>query len=431
VNWSKEQVKIPSNLIKEAITKSPKDITLYGRNPKYNIELKKGKTYTHPSSGMGRIFDLETGKVRDATRDDLEKLTIVMDDLENIHGYQNFLMPSDVPPEVKDIYTTESILRNTEKTLIATPYTDINIDYIIELAATFVGGVEELKKKPVIGFLIEPHSPLTYSKEVVRMLLKASSHNLPIKLEPAGMAGSVSPVTLAGLMVQNNAEFLAGLVITQLANPGSPVIYAIWSQAMDVRTGAILFGGVECALNSVASIQMGDYYGLPTSTPGFPTTSKTHDEQTAFERTLNSVLPMLAGVNYLGGVGTIDTDLTTSYQQMIIDNEFLGVLFRMLEGIEISNETLAVDIISQVGPGGNYLGQAHTRKYYKKELYFPKLFDTRSRQTWEEAGAKDIACVAREKAIKILKEHRPPPFREDILNDLDDILLNAKKNLVR
>jgi trimethylamine--corrinoid protein Co-methyltransferase len=430
VNFSTEIVRIPPHLIDDAVRKAPKSITLFGKNPKYDLELKKGKTYAHPSSGMGRIFDLETGKVRGGTLADLEKLTVVVDALPNINGCMQFLFPSDVPPEVKDIYATECILRNTEKHMISTPYTDANIRYIIELAAQYVGGFEELKKKPIIGFLIEPHSPLNYSSDTIKMLLSASKLKLPIKLEPAGMAGSVAPVTLAGTMVQNNAEFLAGLVILQLANPGCPVIYAIWSQAMDVRTGAILFGGIESAISSVSSIQMGDYYGLPTSTPGFPTTSKTHDEQAAFERTVNATLPMLAGVNYMGGVGTLDTDLTTSFEQMVIDDEFLGVLSRMVRGIEVNAETLAVDVICKVGPGGSYLGQEHTRRHYKQELYFPQMFDTGNRKTWEEKGSKDLARVARDKALKILHEHQPPHLDKDVTKNLGEILNRARKNLV-
>jgi trimethylamine--corrinoid protein Co-methyltransferase len=428
VDLDKKRAKVPSTLVNECIKKAPKQVTFYARDPKYDAKFEDGKIYTHPTGGAANVIDLDSGAARPATRKDVENLTKIVDALPNIHTQCMIVYPSDVPERLRDIYGVEAILRNTGKNFDATPYTDESYPFIIEMIEA-VQGEEELRKKPIITSSVSPTSPLQFSSDVTKIMVRAARYNLPIAVLPCPLAGATSPVTLAGTLVQQNAEMLAGITMVQLLNPGNPVQYSPRCIPLDMLTGQACYG-IEATMMNVGCVQLAKYYSLPSDVYGLDTDSKVLDEQNGFERAMGGLLPALAGANALSGAGCIESGITTSYEQLVIDDEIFGMIFRAVKGINFDEEKLAVDVIIKVvQESSNFLEQKHTLKHFQSEYFRPKLANKDARARWEKMGSKSIVEVAREKAKKILAEHQPLPLDEDAYKKVQEILKTATKTL--
>jgi len=429
VDFDKKSVKFSPSLVMECIKKAPKRVTLYARDPKNNVELDDGKIYAHPVGGTATVVDLDSGEVRPSTRKDVADLTRIIDVLPNLHLCTMVALPCDVPEQVRDVYCIAEQIQNTGKNLDATPLSDKGFPYMVELVEAVVGGEEELRKRPIITCSFSPTSPLKFSGDVVRIMVQGAKLGLPMAVLPCPMAGGTSPVTLAGSLVQQNAETLAGLVMIQLVNAGTPFLYCPRVFPIDMASG-MTSSGVEVGLLSAGCVQLAKYYGLPSDVYGLDTSSKTLDEQVAFEKGLNGILPALAGANLLSGAGCIEGAITVSYEQLVIDNEIFGMIFRAVKGIEVDEERLAVDVIAKVArEESNFLQQKHTLKHFRREYYLPKLSDRTARSRWREMGSKNIVEVAREKARKILAEHQPLPLDKDVVKKIEKILKRATNTL--
>jgi trimethylamine--corrinoid protein Co-methyltransferase len=243
---------------------------------------------------------------------------------------------------------------------------------------------------------------------------------LPVCFSPQVQAGATGPVTLAGTLVQHNAEVLSGVAIAQAASPGVPVIYGCVTSVSDMRTGAFAYGAVEGPMLNVASTQLARYYHLPSrATSGF-TDSKILDYQCAMESMMTNLMVSMSGVNYIqGAAGGLESSLTCSYEKMVIDNEALGMIARAMKGIDVNLESLAGDLIARIGPGGHYLAESHTRRNYRRELSLPGLMDRASYESWRLEGAKDLVQRAREKTRSILDSHKPLPIEPGLAREID------------
>jgi len=430
IDTEKKLVRVPSSLVKECLRKHPTSFTLSGRIRRNDLPITPDRMYAHNGGGCLNILDANSGKARTATAKDVEVLSKLLDALDNIHQCTTLIYVSDAPPEVRGIHTSVNLLRNTTKNCVFTPYNVSNLEVIVRLAATIVGGKDELRKTPLIQFGISPTSPLELSEDVADQLMKAAAYNLPVAILPCPLAGGTSPATLAGTLVQQNVEFLVSHVIVQLVNPGNSVFYSGRAMSMDMRTGVSAMG-VEFGLMSAATVQLARYYNLPSDVYGLATNSKSVDEQTALEKTAVGLLPALAGANFLSGAGSLEMGMTASPEQLVIDNEILQIIFRASRGIDVSSETLAADLIEEIGPGGHYLGTEHTRKFYLHEHYVPQLSDRSVRADWEKAGSKEMVKRAGERVDKILKEHSVEPLDRDVEKELEKIVAEADKELAR
>jgi trimethylamine--corrinoid protein Co-methyltransferase len=429
VDFDKKRVRISPSLVMECIKKAPKRVMLYARDPKYDVELDDGKIYAHAFGGAATVVDLDSGEVRPSTREDVADLTRIIDALPNIHTCTMIALPCDVPEQVRDVYCTAEQFQNTAKNMDATPLSDKGFPYMVELAETVVGGEEELRKRPIITCSFSPTSPLKFSDDVVKIMVQGAKLGLPMAVLPCPMAGATSPVTLAGSLVQQNVETLAGLVMIQLVNAGTPFMYCPRVFPIDMLSG-MTSSGVEVGLLSAGCVQLAKYYGLPSDVYGLDTSSKTLDEQVAFEKGLNGILPALAGANMLSGAGCIEGAITVSYEQLVVDDEILGMIFRAVRGVEVDEERLAIDVIAKVShEASNFLQQTHTLKHFRQEYYPPKLSDRTSRSRWQEMGSKNIVEVAREKARKILAEHQPASLDKDVVKGIKKILKRATNTL--
>jgi len=426
IDSGRQIVKLPSSLVEECLRKQPSSFTLNARNPENDLLIEPGKTYAHPCGGCFNILDYDSGEARVATTKDVEVLTRLIDACDNIHQNDMLDYAGDVPQRVRDIHTIATMLRNTSKHCGVMAYTDRNLRIIIKLAAAVAGGEEELKKKHVVSFGASPTSPLELSEDVAEQLITAANHALPISILPCPLAGGTSPVTLAGTLLQENVEFLICHVIIQLVNPGNPTIYCPRSMCMDMRTG-MAAGEVEYGLMSAAGVQLAEHYGMPSDVYGLAADSKTLDEQAASEKAMIGLLPALAGANFLSGAGNIEMGVTASVEQLVIDNEILGIIFRAARGIDVNDETLATDIIEKTGPGGHYLSNEHTRAHYSLEHHIPTLYDRTARADWEKSGKKEMVQRAREKAKRLLRDHSIQPLDAHVEREFQSILSEANR----
>jgi len=427
VDPKRKLVKIPQHLIHETLKKIPKGgRNHYGRNSKYDVKTGEHMCF-RAGSPVPYTYDINTGEHRFATKKDLEDTTRLMDGLSNVHICFQPHTISDVPAELIPQHTAEVMLKNTEKPVGMVTFGRNGTKDFIRMAAVVVGGMEELIKRPMIEVCCEPTSPLQIDRLQLEMLIEFAMHKLPIEIAGMPTAGSTAPMSLAGTLVQANAEHLCMILIAQLVNPGVHVQVNAMPGIMDPRTGISTYGAIERMLLQVAMIQLyRSHYGIEVFASGGVSDSKISDEQAGYERMANMLLPALAGAHGITSLGNLESYLTVSPAQLVIDNEIAGTILRGLTGIEVNDETLAVDVIRRVGPGGHFLTQKHSLQHIK-ELYIPELADRKTRGEWQDTGSKDILQRAEEKAKKILETHKPEPLEKEVQEELSKIVKEAER----
>ena len=428
VDYKKALVKIPQHLISEALKKAPKGgKSHYGRSLKYNANTDEHLCF-RGSSTAPYTYDVYTSEHRFATKKDLEDTTRLLDGLSNIHiCFQPYTI-SDVPAEVISQHTAEVMLKNTEKPIGIVTFGRKGARDVIRMAAIVAGGMEELIKRPIIEATCEPVSPLQLDRLQLEMLREFVVHKLPIEIAAMPAVGSTAPITLAGTLVQVNAEHLCMILIAQLITPGIHVEVNAMPGVMDPRTGTNAYGAIERMLLQVAMVQLyRSFYGIEAFASGGVSDSKVPDEQTGYERMANMLLPALAGAHGITSLGCLRSYLTTSPEQLVIDDEIAGMILRGLRGIEVNVETLALDVIRKVGPVGNFLCEKHSLRHLRKELYIPELADRKTLEEWRKSGAKDIIRRAKEKVQRILEAHKPEPLEKEAQEELRKIVRDAEK----
>ncbi len=423
-------VRIPSHLVEEAIRSAPKTFTLYGRDPNFKVTLEGRRVNYEPMIGRLNILDLETGVRRRTTLEDVGKLVRVADALEHytlLHS--GAIMPhiEGVPDEVSHVHGYLTSAKNSSKVIKGVVRGKQKARDCIRMASVIAGGEEALKRRPNIFTTCNVISPLEYMVEQTEGLIEYAKMGLPVDIASEPQLGATSPVTLAGTIAQQTAEILGMNVIAQLVHRGTPVLMGTVAAAMDLHNGTIALGGVEAAMINVAHAQMAQFYQMPSRGTGSNTESKIFDMQAGYEKAITLLLPALAGINQIFYPGTMDHALTVSLESLVMDHEICEMIARILNGIAVTDETLAVDIIDKVGPGGHFLNQKHTMKYLKQEHFLPKLSDRDSYEAWTEKGKHSIHEKARERVKKILSEHQPSPLDSGVEKELQAIIQEVEK----
>ncbi len=367
VESERDLARIPADLVLEALRQSPRVVTLCGRDSRHDLSLGDGRAYARTPGGATQLLDPETGTIRDATKDDVADCVRLADALPNIHGISMCqVVPLDVPRHQMDIHSAEASLANTRKHLFYVCHNEESIDAVIEMAAALMGGFEALKARPIISPLCESTSPLTLARDQANVLKRFAARGLPLRLHAHPMAGLTSPVTLAGELVVTNAEVLGMLVIAQCVAPGAPVVYGMSSSVPDMSTAKNLAGAVEIGLLGAAVGQLARRYGLPSSvSSGIDATAP--GAQAMLERLMTALPPSLAGVDLIN-LCTTGGKMVFSPEQLVIDDETMRWIGRYLQGIRVSEDALAVDLIAAIGPGGFYADQEHTATHFRQEL---------------------------------------------------------------
>ncbi|MBX7237485.1 MAG: trimethylamine methyltransferase family protein [Caldilineales bacterium] len=417
------RVYIPRSLVEDALAKAPPEVILCGRDPRHDIALGGTRVYLGTGGAAVKVLDLETGYVRESTLRDVAEIGRLVDALDNIHFYLRACVARDIPTELLDINTYYASLANTAKHVTGNCFSVKSVREVVEMAALIAGGREALRQRPIISvtncWMV---SPLRFAPETVEVLTEVVRQEIPVFLSSAPQSGATSPAALAGTLVQINAEELSGVVYTQLVKPGARIILGYVPSVSDLRTGNFVGGAPEFALMHAAVAQLGQFYRLPVYNSSGLTDSKIPDIQAGYEKGLTGLAAALAGANYIHhSAGFLESMLTVAYEQYVIDDDINGSIMRMVRGIEVTDETLSLDVIDHVCRGkdgepapGHYLGTAQSLELMHSEYYYPHTGDRQRRQDWEQEGGRDMWQRARAKARQILATHRAAPIPTEI-----------------
>lgn len=414
-------------MLVQAIKDAPSKVILYGQDEKNDLHLEGNRTHLGTGGTVLYALDLETGEKRKTNTTDVRDIARMVDFLENVSFYVINTYPTNVPDEAADVNRFYWALTNTTKHVMGGMYTMEGLKNSIKIAEEIAGGPEKLRERPFVSFITLMVSPLVMDKLYTDFLIEVVSKGLPLAIPSEPLCGATSPVTLAGTIAINNAESLAGIVLAQLINPGTPVLYGSTSSIMDMKQGFYVAGCIESAMVNAGLAQMAQYYQLPMYGTGGMSDSKINDSQAGYESALTAMTVSLAGCNYIhDAVGLLEMCQVFSYEKMVIDNEIIGNVYRVMKGIEVNNDTLAVDVMRDVGPAGHFLAEAHTVKHVRKEFFIPKVSDRRTRIAWQEDGSPDTNQRAHKMVRDILAEHKPshidPQLKQKIRKQFPEIV---------
>lgn len=428
VDYGSKLARIPQHLVKESLVKAPSTIRLYSRDGKHDRILEGNRVTYNPGSAALFILDPETNTPRRPLSQDLVNLVRLTDALEHIKAQSTALVVSDVAEAVVDRYRLFVVLKNSPKPIVTGTFTLDGLYDMKRMLEAVAGGEKELARKPRAIFDTCPSAPLKWSELLSQNLIDCAKFRIPAEILPMPQLGATGPVTLAGSLVQHNAEFLSGLVMAQLTNPGAPIIYGGSPTTLDQRYATARLGAIETIMLGCSYAQIGKYYGLPTHMYLGLSDTKVVDAQCGFEAGIGIVLGALAGINVISGPGMLNFESCQSLEKLVIDNTICGMAYRLVKGVRVDDETLAVDLIRKVGPGGTFLAEKHTMEWFRKEQFMPsELVDRKELKAWKVAGSKDIVQRAREIVEKTLREHETEPLPPDVERDLDTIMSDIMK----
>jgi trimethylamine--corrinoid protein Co-methyltransferase len=421
-----ERVRIPPHLIEWAVRTAPKRVVLCDRDGTSRMELEGRKGYYGTGSDTPFVIDAYSGERRNAVLADIENVATLVDALDGLDFLMCMGIASDVTESISDLHHFRAMVTHTVKPLVYTAWNRTNLEAIIAMAEAVAGGAQALRRSPFCALYSEPISPLTHARESCEKLLYIADKGLPVVYTPGMQIGGTAPVTVAGALVQANAEQLSGLLICQLIREGAPVICGGGILFMDMAKGLISYAAPEFMLAMTALSEMCHHYDLPIFSFAGCSDAKIFDEQAAAEGAMWMLLTALNGGNLIHDVGYLESGLTASYEMIVAMDEVIGHVKRFMDGIEISPETLAVEVIDRVGPMGHFLADDHTFERFR-ENWRPGLFDRATRAEWEEAGSFDLRLKARLRVQEIFEHHRAPQIEEGILAALDAVVERAEK----
>ncbi len=413
--------RIPGHVIEEALKKAPPIYTLAARDPSQALPMDGQHVFLGTDGCCIEVIDAFTGERRRTTKQDSADCARVADALEEVGFWWSMVSAQDCPAESRSLHELEAAWRNTTKHLqTESIVTEPEMRAAIEMAAAIVGGKEALRKRPILSIMQCTTSPLSQDGGSIDAGLLAAEAGLPVGYMTMASCAFSGPVTMAGNLVVGNAEVISALALMELAHPGAPVYYAAAQTAMDLRTGGYTGGGPEDFLFGAATNVLSDFYNVPLSMGAFATGAKEPDWQAAVDNAFSSFMASLTGSDMLLGCGLLHGSRILSYEMMVMDCEIYSIVRKMMDGIAVNDETLALDVIRSVGPGGNFLKQKHTRQHMR-ELWQPRLMDRRPYSQWLEKrdGARDWA---RDRARKILAEHQPDPLDPKLAAELSRII---------
>jgi trimethylamine--corrinoid protein Co-methyltransferase len=416
-----DRVLLPPALVEEQVAKSFTKVNIRGRDGSTKT-LGDQSLHWHNLGGARDIYDAASGTRRKAMLKDLQDCTRLLDALDGVTTITPFFTPQDVPGHIMSLAMYRYAISNTTKPLQGPGVqTAQEVEFAIQMASVIGPPME------VFSLSISPVSPLNFPNDCAAAIIELARNGIPFAPLPCPTAGTTAPFSIAGAVTQQNCEILAAIVLAQLVHQGLPIIYCGRLAMMEPRTGISVWGGIELGLASAATVQIGHRYGLPVNVYGFSTNAHTLDIQNGFERSVNALIPALAGADELSGIGEMEAGVTGSFAQIVCDNEIAASIRRVKKGFEINDDSLAVDIISSaMRSSHNYLGQKHTLRYLRGgEVLLTTLAERGSWENWEANDHVGMAERAQSQADHILQHHQVPPLSSDQEQELDEILHEA------
>ena len=426
VDQGKHLMRLPQKRAMELIGMAPSEVRLCGQDEKHDIILGGHRVYTGTGGTALYIYHPDTGEKQPASLNDLKRIAKLVDKLDNIHLFMLPTYPSELPVEQVDVNRFFAGLDNTTKHVMGGIYTLDGVKQVIQMAELIAGSGDKLRQRPLISMITCSISPMRMDRQYGDLVVTIARAGIPLVCPAEPLCGATSPVTLAGNLVIQTVDSLMGVMLTQIINPGTPVIFGSVATNTNLSNLNYLAGSVEMGLINAAGAQMAQFYQLPFYATGGMTDSKALDAQSGYESALTSLLCALAGANFIhDAAGLMEFALTACYEKYVIDNEILGMVMRAVDGIKVNDDTLAFDLIKQVGPGGNFVATEHTRHFMRSEHYQPSLSDRDSREEWEAKGSKTILERAAETVEELIASHNwslPADIREQVLSEIQGIV---------
>ena len=421
--WESEgRIKIPSHLVMDGIASAPPRIPMYSRQGELTMPLEPGKVFFGPGSDCIFTIDVETGGRRKATAEDIRRIAHLCDGLDQMDFTMSMGNPSDVP--ALDIYIHEfiSMIRGSVKPTCYTANNRADMEDIYRIACAVAGGETALREKPFLILYAESISPLLYPDESVDKLLFCAEKGIPVTYPPSPNTGGGGPITLAGALALGNAECLVGLLLTQLVRPGTPFLYGMNTAALDMKSAIVAYGAPEWPTGMAAWSDIARYYDLPIWGAAGATDSKVVDAQAGIEATVTIMTAFLTRCNLVHDVGYIEYGTTSSMEMLAICDEIIRDVRFVMEGVEVSERTLAREAIHRAQPGGGFLADDHTLDNWKWAQWRPALIDRSRYDRWVKQGSQDMTARANERARQILEQHEVPPLPQEAEKAIAEVL---------
>ncbi len=418
----KDRLCFPRSLVEDTVAGAAHGLTLHARNPDKDLEVSGRRVHFGTGGAAVKVLDPADGRYRDASLTDLYDFARLVDRLDNVHWFTRCVIATEISDSLElDLNTAYACLAGTDKHL-GTAITEAgNVAPVIALFDKALGGEGAFARRPICKLHSSPIvPPLRYGAEACDTIFEAVRHGMPINAITAGQSGATAPAALAGTLVQTVAETLAALLLVNLIRPGHPFIFSNWPMVSDLRTGAFSGGGGEEAILNAAAAQIANFYDLPSGVAAGMADSKIPDEQAGYEKALTTALAGLAGANLVyESSGMLASLLGCSFESFVLDDEMLGFVLRAVRGIEVTEETLAVETIAEAAAGpGHFLGSSQTLALMEKEYVYPRLGDRSTPEDWQQRGGSDIRARALARVREILAEHYPahidPALDEEI-----------------
>lgn len=423
-----QRVYIPEELVWRCVRSAPSAVQVFSREGEPALQLEGLNVYFDPGSAAVRILDWETGRARLPVTADLVAFARLADALPHLAAQSTALVPSDVPEPIADRYRLFLVLLHSSKPIVTGTFTIEGFAVMREMLACVAGDEKQMRQRPMAIFDACPSPPLRWSRLTAQSLLDCARSGLPAELVSMPLLGATAPMTLAGALVQHTAENLSGVVLHQLAGPGSPIIYGGSPALFDMRHGTTAMGAPETALLVAAYAQIGRYLGLPTHGYLGQSDAKVVDAQAGLESSLGTVVAALAGVNVVSGAGMLEFESCQSLEKLVIDDEICGLAQRLVQGVQPRTHPLAEDLFAGLEHGGQFLTSPTTLRWLRAEARHPSLvIDRLPRRTWEETGSPTALQRAHRRVQELLEHHSPKPLADDVRAALMDIMARDAK----
>jgi trimethylamine--corrinoid protein Co-methyltransferase len=416
------RVRLSTQLVEAALHTAPSRIAMYDREGQPAMDLGGYNSYFGTGSDLMYIYDLDSGDYRETRLDDVRRVARLCEALPSINFVMSSAHPKDEPPRISYLRSFEAMWTSTCKPLVVTAEGPHDLRIMWQAACALRGGEDELRARPYFIVYNEPVSPLQHIPEALGKLLFCADHGVPSIYIPSPLSGGTAPVTIAGLLVQSVAESLFGLVIHQLRSEGAPFIFGAAPLVLDLATAQSRYAAVEFFLGQTALVELARWLELPNWGYGGLSDSHVLDAQAGLELAEITLLGMLAGSNLTHDVGYLGFGLTGSLEEIVVADEFISMNRRLLRGIDIDDDSLAVAVIADVGPGGEFLSHDHTARNHRRERWQPSILNRLSRIEWERVGSPDLRERARQKATHILETSSCAPVRPEVAAQLSEAI---------
>lgn len=424
------RVRIPFKLVEKALSTVPRKVTLCNsRSGKRVMEMEGGNAYFGTGSDTPFFIDPYTQNRIPTSKKTVQMAAKVIDALPNLDFVMSLGIVQDVHQLVYDRHQFEAMVLNTSKPIVITAIDVAGYGDIIEMCELIAGGEEELRRNPFLTLYAEPISPLQHPGDSAQKLMLAAKKSLPVVYTPCIMAGGTVPATLAGAMATGLSESLSGLVLNQQTNEGSPFIMGGVFTIMDMKTTIFSYGAPELDIMLAALADISNYLDIPMFGTCGCTDAKIVDEQALIEGAISILLTAQGGANLNHDVGYIEHGNCASLEYLSICDDLIGYARKIVNGIEVTPETLALEVIDRVGPGGNFLADQHTLENFRKETWYPRLFERKFYENWVSAGKKTLLERSNERVIDILENYEPEPLPLNVQRQMREIITRAEKKI--